>query len=371
MRRIGWEWSSPFVELWLLLGLALGALIILSYSVEGRILPWRNLVAWYFTWCLWIPLGRRLLVRFRRWPAGFRWRRRTPLLLAFGGATVGGMFALRLVLDEGLHVLTGSPLEWHGLRAVEVQSVVSDLFVFAGLVAVAIAETSYRRYSEREIRSVQLESQLAGFQLRFLRAQLHPHFLFNSLHMVSALIYDDPDRADRILSDVADLLRLSLENAERQEVRLAEELGFVDRYLDIARESFGERLEVETRIEPEAMGAWVPNLILQPLVENSIQHGVKPKDGRTKIVVSAARAGEWVVLKVLDDGAGLGSQSGGGAAGIGIKNIRQRLRQLYGEDYRFDLMPRSNGGVVATVEIPYRQHPVWSPDDERPAGKRR
>lgn len=364
MRRIGWEWTSPVFAGWLLLGLVLGGLLALSYRVEGHDLPWHKLAAWYLTWCLWIPLGRRLLDRLRRWPAELRWRRRVPLLLILAGGTVGALFAARLAVDEVLHLAGGSPLAWHGVRAVELQSVVADLFVFAGLVALAVAETSYRRYTEREIRSAQLESQLAGFQLRFLRAQLHPHFLFNSLHLVSALIHQDPDRADRILSDLAGLLRLSLENVERQEVRLAEELEFVERYLDIARESFGDRLEVETRIQEESTSAWVPNLILQPLVENSIQHGAKPKSGRTRIVVSASRAEQWLVLKVLDDGAGLGGGGGGGAAGIGIRNIRKRLEQLYGDEHRFDLMPRSPSGAVATIEIPYREVPV-GPSDER------
>jgi two-component system, LytTR family, sensor kinase len=214
----------------------------------------------------------------------------------------------------------------------------------------------YRRYRERELRAAQLEARLTRAHLQVLKMQLDPHFLFNALNTISVLVYRDPEGADRMICLLSDFLRLSLQSADREQVRLEEELDFLEHYLAIQRARFGERLAVEVKVEPEARKAQVPSLILQPLVENSIRHGMR-RDGSLLVVeISAHLLGRRrLEVQVTDNGAGL--PAGGERAvreGIGLSNTRARLRQLYGDDYQLDLAGRAGGGVVATLVLPRR-----------------
>ena len=209
--------------------------------------------------------------------------------------------------------------------------------------------TMYHRESrDRE----QLEVQLAQAQVQSLKLQLHPHFLFNTLNTITALIGQDPRGAERMVSGLSDLLRLSLRNASEQEVPLERELEILQHYLSIQEIRFADRLTVRYDIGPDVRQALVPNLLLQPLVENAIRHGIAPRAAPGTIVISAHRAEDVLRIVVEDDGVGPGSSSSG--EGIGLRNTRARLERLYGSQHRLELTGGREGGFVVRIEIPYR-----------------
>ncbi|MGH7470503.1 MAG: sensor histidine kinase [Longimicrobiales bacterium] len=210
-----------------------------------------------------------------------------------------------------------------------------------------------RKYRQREVQTAQLQTQLAQAQLQALKMQLHPHFLFNTLHSVSMLNFTDVDAANRMLVQLSDLLRLTLENSGAQEVRLRQELDFLRRYLEIEQTRFHDRLSVQIDADPKLLDAYLPNLILQPIVENAIRHGVGKLARPGRVRVRALRHGNELVLEVYDDGAGLpeGWQLEQDA-GLGLSNTLARLQQMYGERQRFELVAQESGGVVVRITIP-------------------
>jgi LytS/YehU family sensor histidine kinase len=229
-----------------------------------------------------------------------------------------------------------------------------ELIVYGMILGVGYAFSYYRRFRERELRTTQLESQLAQAELQALRMQLQPHFLFNTLNGIAGLVRDQKNRAAvSMIAGLSDLLRHTLQNAGKQEVPLREELEFLELYLDIQQMRFPDRLKVQMQIAPEALDAQVPNLMLQPLVENAIRHGIAERAAAGTVGVSARRENGQLELKVYDDGPGLQpKQRPEESAGIGLSNTRARLEQLYGERYRFDVQNRAEGGVEAIIRIP-------------------
>jgi two-component system LytT family sensor kinase len=212
----------------------------------------------------------------------------------------------------------------------------------------------YQRFREREVQTAQLQHELVEARLEALRMQLNPHFLFNTLHAISSLIYDNPQAADRVVARLSELLRLTLDQTKPQEVPLSEEMAFLDRYLEIEQTRFSERLRVEKEISPETQNALVPYLILQPLVENAVRHGIEPREEPGVLKICAARKNGRLELLVRDNGEGLDAKIDVEASkGIGLSNTRSRLRHLYGEDCRFELSPAAGGGLEARVEIPF------------------
>jgi len=212
-----------------------------------------------------------------------------------------------------------------------------------------LATSFSRATEERE----QLEARLARAQLQSLRLQLHPHFLFNTLNTINALIGTDRHAAERVISGLSELLRMSLSSASEQEVTLAKELELLAHYIEIQQIRFQDRLTVNFRIDPEARYALVPNLMLQPLVENAIRHGIAPRAAPGHVVVTAARRGDRLELSVVDDGVGE-KASRDHRDGVGLGNTRARLLSLYGSDHRFEAGGASAGGFAVHIEIPYR-----------------
>lgn len=222
---------------------------------------------------------------------------------------------------------------------------------------VSFAFNYYRRYREGEIRASRLEAQLAQAELQALKMQLHPHFLFNTLHSISALIRKDPDGADKMIARLGDFLRLTLDSAGAQEVSLEQELGFLKCYLDIERLRFKDRLTVDLKIDQQALHARLPNLILQPIVENAIRHGIAPRTEPGHIEIEARRFNGILHVQVTDNGPGLPSNGNTGRIlkeGIGLSNTQARLQQLYGSDQRLDLANTVKGGLTVILEIPYK-----------------
>jgi LytS/YehU family sensor histidine kinase len=250
-------------------------------------------------------------------------------------------------------ITSGKPLLSH-YRELLISSVHSQVLTYGIVVGVIEGIDYYRKYREREVRAFQLQTRLAEAELEALKMQLHPHFLFNTLNSISVLMSEDVITARRMLTRLSELLRISLDSSGRHEVALKAELEFLSNYLEIERTRFQDRLTVRMEIEPEVLEAQVPNLILQPLVENAIRHGISPRAQPGVIEIFARRENQSVQIQIRDNGAGLGTASLGDVPkGIGIANTEARLNQLYGSAHRFDLKSGPEGGVLVTIEIPF------------------
>jgi two-component system LytT family sensor kinase len=235
------------------------------------------------------------------------------------------------------------------------QTLLNELPLYAALLGLAYLVEYYARFRERELAASELGRQLAEAQLQALRMQLNPHFLFNAMNSIAMLVRGQRNpEAVRMLAGLSDLLRSVLEEKPQPEVPLRDELQFLERYLEIERVRCSDRLQVRVEVEPELMDASVPNLILQPLVENAIKHGVARRSQATLVQIGAERRNGSVVLTVRDDGPGV---QAGGREGVGLRNTRARLARMYGEKQRMELASGEDGGAVATIELPYRR---WS-----------
>lgn len=217
------------------------------------------------------------------------------------------------------------------------------------VVSVTSAVLHSRRAQERERRSLELANSLAQARLSALRMQLQPHFLFNSLNAIASLVHSDPDAADEMIANLSDFLRMTLELPDNPQVPLRQELEFLDRYLAIEQVRFGGRLQVSRDFPVETLDVPVPVLVLQPLVENAVRHGLQPRPGPGQLRISARRTGRELELMVVDDGVGMGE---GMREGIGLGNCRARLRELHGDGARLDIGPAPGQGTVVTLRIP-------------------
>jgi two-component system LytT family sensor kinase len=235
-----------------------------------------------------------------------------------------------------------------------------NVFSYAAVVGIAHAVRYYRLMMERRAREAELERQLLQARLQALEAQLHPHFLFNTLHTVGSLVrVGEHAAALRMLSGLGDLLRQALRNRDAQEVPLRDELDFVGQYLDVERVRFQDRLRTDVRVDDDVPGdVLVPHLILQPLVENAIRHGVEARGAGGAVEIRVRRDEDLLWMTVRDDGpgprAGGNGADGANGRGIGLGNTRERLRHLYGDDHRFELAGDA-AGAVATIAVPFHR----------------
>ena len=234
-----------------------------------------------------------------------------------------------------------------------------------------IVITTYRHFQtarQREMRTAQLERGLAQAELRSLRLQLQPHFLFNALNTISSTMYDDPRSADRMIGQLAELLRLSLRTSHTQEVPVRDELEVLDCYIGIMRARFGDALRVRVHAPPDIQNALVPSLLLQPLVENAIRHGNASRTGHGAIDVRVTRAGEMLEIDIADDGPGAQAETDLFGNGVGLSATRDRLRLLYGDRHRFAVGNRA-GGFAVTIALRLRAIAATS-SDGHPSGSR-
>ena len=305
-----------------------------------------------YIWAALTPLV--VAVARRELPRRSRWARPVGVLLA---ASLVFPIAHAAAYQVAYPLLMGFPcvltVQLASLGSLLPLSIPTQLVIFWAIVGATWTVTYAALSRERELRASQLETRLVSARLETLKMQLHPHFLFNTLHTISALMHRDVEKADRMMSNLGDLLRLSLDRAGRQEVSLREELEFLERYLEIQQTRFGDRLVVGMSVAPETLDARVPHLILQPLVENAVQHGIAPRAGAGKIEIRSRRRNGTLRLQVVDDGAGL-PEGNFAREGLGLSNTRARLVQLYGSDHRFDMRRSENGGVAVTLDIPLR-----------------
>jgi len=229
-----------------------------------------------------------------------------------------------------------------------------EMMTYWAIVGLSHAILYYRESRVRALRSAQLETKLVEAQLKTLQQQLHPHFLFNTLHAISSLMHKDVHAADRVLMQLSDLLRITLEHLGQQEIALEAELGALSKYLEIEQTRFADRLSVRFDIHPETLDTRVPSLLLQPLVENSIKYGVARKAGPGHIDISARREGDKLRLEVRDDGMGLSEDALTALQkGIGVSTTRARLQHLFGADFRFEFH-RLPQGLAVVVALPWR-----------------
>lgn len=241
----------------------------------------------------------------------------------------------------------------------------SNLIYYWLLVGVGHGLNFYRRFREREANAARLEARLAQAELHLLKSQLHPHFLFNTLQAISTLMHRNTGAADRMLSRLSELLRVALDYSSTQEVSLEEELAFLEPYLEIERARLGDRLSFELDVHANVLNARVPHMILQPLVENAIRHGIAPRVAPGHICVSARGRRNLLDLEVRDDGPGVpnGQTLSGG---LGLTITRVRLEQLYGGDFLFEPRNAPGGGFRVSITIPFRIGP--DPGIEEPDG---
>lgn len=350
------KWILLFL-FWTVLGLAFAGQHYLSRSKSGAPVSWnlamgRALADWYVFALLSVPalwVGRRFPAAGPRWPQAL-----AVHLLVSAAFSIGWM-CLRAGFEEWRTRGDEDPVTFSAAFSQALGATFFfNLLVYWGIVAGQNAFTYYWKFHERELHAAELETRLTEARLQALQMQLNPHFLFNTLNAIASLMHKDVDAADRMIVRLSELLRYALDSTNEQEVPLRQELDFLGRYLDIQRARFGERLAIRYEVSDDVLAARVPNLILQPLVENSIEHGIEPQARPGQIVLRAWRQGGRLILEVEDNGAGL--KSGAKPAdGIGVSNTRARLQQLYGSNQRFDFKSGAGSGLVAGLEIPFRE----------------
>jgi LytS/YehU family sensor histidine kinase len=236
------------------------------------------------------------------------------------------------------------------------------LMTYSAIVGLSYAIGYYRESQARALTSAHLETRLMEARLKTLEAELHPHFLFNTLHAISTLVHSDPDAADRMISRLSDLLRITFSRSGAARVPLQEEIEFLQKYLDIEQTRFQDRLAVHYDIDPETLDAEVPRLILQPLVENAIKHGVSKRVGPGTIRIASDRKGDALWLEVRDNGAGMAAASGDQiSSGVGLSNTRARLECLYGEAQGLEFSEGAEG-LTVRMRLPFQR--VSSTSDE-------
>jgi len=227
-----------------------------------------------------------------------------------------------------------------------------DAFAFGALLMAAHTGIFLRTARRENERAGLLDSSHAMARARALQAQLQPHFLFNTLNGIAMLTRKDPERAEEMITSLSELLRIALDGERQAEIPLREELHFIDRYLDLQRMRFGERLKVEREISRDTLGLLVPALLVQPLVENAIHHGIEPRGQGGCVRIITAVEGDMLVIRIEDNGVGLGSSKGGSGSGIGLASIRERLGALYPGRHAFRSEEPPGGGVRMIIELP-------------------
>lgn len=278
-----------------------------------------------------------------------------PRALSVAVHTVAGVVLafVDVVISYGVGVAANWLVEGDRFIDVFVRGFPPNLFYYWLLVGVGHGFGFHRRYRQREADAAKLHARLAQAELHLLKSQLNPHFLFNTLHAISTLMHRDVKAADRMLARLSYLLRAALDYTGTQEVSLEEELAFLEPYLEIERARLGDRLSFALDVQPNVLDARVPHMILQPLVENAIRHGIAPRAVPGHIWVSARGRRNMLDLEVLDDGRGVppGRSMNGG---LGLRITRARLEQLYGENFSFEPHNEAAGGFRVSITIPFR-----------------
>jgi signal transduction histidine kinase len=346
-RRTLIVWLAGFA-IWTALAALVSAQGAIWTMYRGDTVDWVELFAFgladWYTCGLFVPL---LVYTTRRWPLDRRQLfTRIPIQATLIAAVSVAKIALFMPVRDRLiprNTLTFTDSLARGL--------ISEIVAFGAVVGALHAIEFYRRYRDGETKLLQLQARLSDAQLRALRAQLNPHFLFNTLNAATTLLHRDPDRADVMLTRLGELLRLTLRSDPSHEVPLSEEIAVLERYLGIMRTRFSDRVTVHCDVDPRAADGLVPSFILQPIVENAFEHGIAKLKRPGEVHIQARAANASLVLTVRDDGPGLESVEPGG---VGLANTRNRLAELYGPAGTLHMFSPKEGGTIVEVRLPLR-----------------
>lgn len=283
--------------------------------------------------------------------ARMSWVLRALVLLLAGLAIAIAVYLVLSVVRDDLIEFHRHPRPFRPMLEIMRFRFVPQLLFFIAILGTGFAREYFLRDRERAGHAAQLQAQLAEARLAALRMQINPHFLFNTLHAISALVERDPSGVRRMIARLSELLRHTTDSNASDEVTLRDELDFLRRYIEIMEIRFQGRLKVERDIEPAALDALLPNLILQPIVENALEHGASRATGEGKIEISARRDGDVLRMRVRDNGPGV--ENANARTGIGLANTRERLAQLYGDRAAVTLSTATDGGAVAELTLPF------------------
>jgi two-component system LytT family sensor kinase len=339
---------------WTLVGLAFASQFYLSSTLLGRTVTWGQAISYSLgDWYVWAVLSIPVIWLARRYPpeGAQPWRTATIHLVAALVCSLVYVLLRSLVGVAHSHWLGETVTFAEVFRPLLVKTYPFNLLVYGVIITISHALDYYRKYHERTVHALELEKHLTEARLQSLLRQLQPHFLFNTLNGIASLMHSDVHAADKMLVRLSELLRLTMHHPGQPLTRLREEIAFIEKYLEIERIRFRDRLAVEIRVAPDTLDLEVPSLILQPLVENAIRHGIEPHARPGRIEVEARRENGTLMLVVRDNGAG---QPPGGFTreGIGLANTRERLRELYGDGHRFELANHPAGGLEVRLVLP-------------------
>ncbi|NNE99755.1 MAG: histidine kinase [Pyrinomonadaceae bacterium] len=320
----------------------------------GRFLLWQ--IASCYVWFLLTPLI--LLATTRFLPEGKRFYRNLVLLVL----SALGILALQLGINAFILPPLGFPSNrrfdtfFEAYQFMVVSLLPLSVMLYLMTTGAVFVSIYYRKYRNRELINSQIEGNLTKARLQVLQMQLRPHFLFNTHNVISQLIHKDPDSAERLLNNLNDLLQNSVERYEEAEIPLKRELEFIEKYLEIEQVRFGERLNIEMKIDPDAPAALVPYMILLPLIENAVKHGISPQINGGKIEIVSRKEGEHLLLKVADNGVGIANHEANKlSAGIGLVNTKSRLLHLYQDRQTFEIYSEDQKGFLVRIKIPFKR----------------
>jgi two-component system, LytTR family, sensor kinase len=341
---------------WTLFGLFSASQVYAFWEVRGRPVPWEQVLFGSmldaYLWAL-----TTLLIFWLAWRVPLRGTRLGLFIPvhAIAAVCLSLLRAVTLVaLSQRLDWLTERPFTTLFLAQFH-----QYILYYCLLLGVGLALDYYHRFRERERMAERLQAGLNEARLQALKMQLHPHFLFNTLHAISSLIPPEAKPARRMVARLGDLLRTSLDHEATQEVTLREELDFLQPYIEIEQIRLGDRLALSMDIDPAALEARVPHLVLQPLVENAVRHAIAPRVEGGRIEIAAVAQNLSLVLTVRDDGPGLAdAEEAPAREGVGLANVRARLEQLYGNEHRFEVKDHPEGGLAVTLAIPQKSEVV-------------
>jgi len=358
---------------WYFLVWTVFGIFFFSQSVTQKVIAheptpwWHYLVSWLvgvYVWALLTPLvlwlGMRFRIQRRNWVRRVGLHLMLAIAISLGQLAVEGAILYRVGVFPTF--MTGFLATFFFLLMIGFHQGVTTYFIVIGI---QYGISYYRQYQEREQQALRLElntselkRQLAHAQLGALKMQLQPHFLYNTLNAIMVLVRQQKGRqAEEMLGRLSDLLRCVLEDVDAQEVPLRRELEYLQLYLSIEQARFPDRLRAEISADMAILDAAVPQMGLQPIVENAIRHGIGQSSSAGRIQIHAARVTDQLVIKVEDDGPGLIDEAPSSSAGIGLSNTRARLRQLYGDAASLRVENGERGGAVVTMALPYHLAP--------------
>lgn len=348
--------AGAIFGLWTLVGFFFASQIYFYAINTERATPFSKALVWQLSAVYLIALATPLILwlskRFRLDSPNWM---RNALVHLLASIFIGALLTAGHVLMDGWFSGRLDSLSFQSFWRIVYVNLDKNLLNYWLILFISNAVNYYKRYRESELAATRLAAQLSEAQLNALKMQLHPHFLFNTLHSISSLLSKDTETARRMITRLGDFLRLTLENSGSQEIELCREFEFLTCYLEIERIRFSDRLTVKMEVDAKVLNCLVPNLILQPIVENSIRHAIAPRSTAGMIEVKAFQANGMLCLQIKDNGPGIKLDlipKKEAQRGIGLSNTRNRLRQLYGDNAHFEMVNSSEGGLSVTLEIP-------------------